>query len=294
MTEEKMNKRQILLTASISAFFTLTIIAGSMLFFSGAIAAPPAQVASTPAPQVITSSLTYLSVSSMAFMPASQDTLYRKDARRQMLTLNSQPLTSASDSYVFIAPLTLPDKNVLTGMTVYGEDFDNQGAVEVRLKRCDHSQARCSSLAETTSTDTYAAGQFETTRAAIPDEVVNQKFYSYFLELELTAVAKSGLRSVRLELTEDIPLTPAGSVKRWSLSKDVTSFLLPNQGWTQVRVCTDDLSHLNNPTHYPTLIVDGQMIPLSSSACVTVWGRDIEIRRELNTGASSGTYQFLR
>jgi hypothetical protein len=288
-----MNKCQILLTASISTFFTLTIIAGSMLFWSGATAAPPAQVTATPTPQVITSSLTYASVSSLAFMPVNQNTPYSKDVRRQMLTLNSQPLTSTTDSNIFVAPLALPDKNVLTGMTVYGEDFDNQGAVEVRLKRCDHSQARCASLAETTSTDTYAAGQFETIKAAIPDEVINHKFYSYFLELELTTTAKSGLRSVRLEMTEETILTPVGSVERWSLSKDVTHFLLPNQGWTQARVCTDDLSHLNNPTHYPTLIVDGQVIPLSSNTCVTVWGYNIEIRRELNTGASSGTYQFL-
>jgi hypothetical protein len=289
-----MNKRQILLAASLSAIFTLTIIAGSMLFFSRTMAAPSTQVASTPTSQAITSSLTYLSVSSLAFMPVSQDTLYRKDVRRQMLTLNSQPLTSAADSHIFVAPLALPDKSVLTGMTIYGEDFDNQGAVQVRLKRCDHSQARCISLAETTSTDTYAAGQFETIKAAIPDEMINHKFYSYFLELELTAVVKSGLRSVRLEMAEDISLAPAGSGERWTLSKDVTSFLLPNQGWTQVRVCTDDLSHLNNPTHYPSLIVDGQVIPLSSNTCVTVWGRDIEIRRELNTGPSSGSYQFLR
>jgi hypothetical protein len=289
-----MNKRQILLTASLSTIFTLAIIAGSMLFFSRTMAAPSTQIASTPTPQAITSSLTYLSVSSLAFMPVSQDTLYSKDVRRQMLTLNSQPLTLAADSNIFVAPLALSDKSVLTGMTVYGEDFDNQGAVEVRLKRCDHSQARCISLAETTSTDTYAAGQFETIKAAIPDEVINHQFYSYFLELELTAATKSGLRSVRLEMTEDITLTPAGKGERWTLSKDVTNFLLPNQDWTQVRVCTDDLGHLNNPTHYPSLIVDGQMIPLSSNTCVTVWGRDIEIRRELNTGASSGTYQFLR
>jgi hypothetical protein len=289
-----MNKRQILLTASLSTFFTLTIMAGSMLFFSRTMAAPSTQVASTPTPQAITTSLTYLSVSSLAFMPVSRDTLYSKDVRRQMLTLNNQPLTSAADSNIFVAPLALPDKSVLTGMTIYGEDFDNQGAVQVRLKRCDHSQTRCISLAETTSTDTYAAGQFETIKAAIPDEVINHKFYSYFLELELTAVVKSGLRSVRLEMAEDIPLALAGSGERWTLSKDVTSFLLPNQDWAQVRVCTDDLSHLNNSTHYPSLIVDGQVIPLSSNTCVTVWGRDIEIRRELNTGPSSGTYQFLR
>ena len=289
-----MNRHQLLLAAALSTIFTLTIIAGSMLFFGGAIAAPPAQVTATPTPQVITNSLTYASVSSMAFMPVNQNIPYSKDVRRQMLTLDSQTLISTTDSNIFVASLALPDKNVLTGMTVYGEDFDNQGAVEVRLKRCDHSQARCASLAETTSSDAYAAGQFETIKVAIPDEVINNKFYSYFLELELAAAAESGLRSVRLEMTGETTLTPVGSVERWSLSKDITNFLLPNQGWTQVRVCTDDLSHLNNPTHYPKLIVDSQVIPLSSNTCVTVWGYNIEIRRELNTGPSSGTYQFLK
>jgi hypothetical protein len=42
------------------------------------------------------------------------------------------------------------------------------------------------------------------------------------------------------------------------------------------------------------LIVDGQSIPLASNTCVTVYGFNMELRRELNTGPSSGTYQFLR
>ena len=171
-----MNKRQILLTASLSTMFTLLVMAGSMLFLSRAVAAPPAQVTVTPTPQV-TPAVAYLSVSSLAFMPLNQNTLYHKDVRRQMLTLTSQSVSMAAASNMFVASLILPEKGMLTGITVFGEDFDNLGAAQVRLKRCDHSQARCISLAETTSTNNYAAGQFETLKAAIPNESVNNYFY---------------------------------------------------------------------------------------------------------------------
>jgi hypothetical protein len=60
------------------------------------------------------------------------------------------------------------------------------------------------------------------------------------------------------------------------------------------RICTDDLSHLPNPTHYPTLVVDGLAQPLASNTCVDATGYTIELRRQLNTGPSSGTYQILQ
>lgn len=289
-----MRNRQILLTAAISTVLTLTIIISSLLFISRAVAAPPAQVASTTTQQTAVSDLAYVSVSSLAFVPLNPDSRYSKDAGRQMLTLNYPTRSFAAANNIFAAPLILPDSSILTGMTIFGEDFDSQGAVQLRLKRCDHGRARCLSLAETTSTDPFAAGQFETIKVTIPNEVVNNNFYSYLLELELTALSNSGLRSVRIEMVNNTPVASASGEERWSLTGDVRSFTLPNTGLTQVRVCTDDLSHLDNPTHYPTLVVDGESIPLSSAGCVTVWGRQIELRRRLNTGPSSGTYQFLR
>ncbi|MBN1992143.1 MAG: hypothetical protein JW953_05525 [Anaerolineae bacterium] len=288
-----MNNHKIWLTVLLVTLFILTFMAGLLPAGQGAMAAPAFQVMVTPTPPVVAHPATHLSVSAMAFMPVNPDTLYQKDAQRQILTISRQPVGIAIGSNLFVAPLVLPEPSTLTGLTVFGEDFDNQGAVQVRLKRCDHSQARCLSLAETSSTNTYAAGQFETLKAAIPNEVVNNYFYSYFLELELTAGSGSGLRAVRLEVVGRSTEDTGENVEKWALTGDVTHFLIPNQALTQVRVCTDDLSHLDNSTHYPKLVVDGQTIPLSSNACVTVLGYNMQIRRELNAGPSSGTYQIL-
>ncbi|MBN1218063.1 MAG: hypothetical protein JXM69_03970 [Anaerolineae bacterium] len=288
-----MNKHHLWLTTGLATFFTLTIMIGSLLVFGGVVAAPLAQVSTTPTPQVVTTIVTDLSVSAMAFVPVNPDASFEKDTGRQMLTFARNSVGVATDDNIFIAPLFLPNETILTGLTVFGEDFDTQGAVQLRLKRCDHGQARCVSLVETTSTPDYAAGQFETLKAAIPNEVVDNYFYNYFLELELTALAGSGLRSVRLEMRTNTVLTTGEGVQKWSLTGNVTNFLLPNQGVTQARICTDDLGHLDNLTHYPELVVDGHTISLSSNTCVTVLGYNMQIRRNLNVGPSSGTYQFL-
>jgi hypothetical protein len=283
-----MNKRQMVLTAAMSSFFTLTIIASIMLFLSQAMAAPPPETEETALFQTTVDTFQYVSISALAFVPVRQNVTYTKDVQRQILSLTGQ----IANVNIFIAPLTLPDRSDLLGMTVFGEDFDNHGEVRLRLKRCDHGQVRCVNLAETTSTTDYAAGQFETTRISIPNEIVDNRFYSYFLELELTSLANSGLRSVRLEVVTRSPTS--SDEEQWALAGGIRSFLLPNSDLTQARICTDDLSHLNNPTHYPFIVVDEGVIPLSSGTCVTVWGHDIEVRRRANTGPSSGTYQFLR
>lgn len=284
-----MKKRQILLAAGLSTFFTLTIIAAAMLVSSQVNAAPSAQ--GTPTPTATPTSATYLSISAMAFMPVDPTTRYQKDVLRQLLTLDN---SSRSASNIFVAPLALADNRVLTGLTVFGEDFDTQGAVQVNLKRCDHSQARCATLAQMSSSTTYASGQFETPKATIANEVVNNYFYSYFLELALSEQSQGGLRSVRLEMTGAESLPPVGEAKVWALTGNITNFLIPTQGLTQVRVCTDDLGHLPNATHYPSLVVDNNTYALSSNQCVTVWGSTIRVTRSLNTGPSTGTYQILR
>ena len=290
-----MSKRQTLTMVLISSIFTLMIMASSILFFSWVTAAPPVAPVNAMESLQATDGLLYTSVSALAFIPLNQNAFYAKDPRRQLLTLGNQARIATSDDNIFVAPLTLPDKSRLMGLTVFGEDFDNQGAVILRLKRCDHGQALCLNIAETTSTDVYAAGQFETSKVTTLNEIMDNNFYTYLLELELTAIANSGLRSVRLEfMTGEGATSPPGRVEKWSLSGQVRNFLLPNTNLVEVRVCTDDLSHLNNPTHYPFVVVDNRIVSLSSNSCVTVQGRNLEIRRELNTGPSSGTYQFLR
>ncbi|MBE7469298.1 MAG: hypothetical protein DPW09_06695 [Anaerolineae bacterium] len=283
-----MRKSQIGLVAVISTFLTLLIISGSLLIFSQVSAAPSA----APLAQT-NASLSYTSVSALAFGPVSQFAVYYKDFNQQLLTLGNQPRNFTGDSNRFIASLTLADQTVLSGLTVFGQDFDPQGEIRLRFKRCDHNQPRCVILAENASTVEYDGGLFE--KVSLFNEPVDNAFYDYFLELELTALGNSGLRSVRLETTSaGTGSPPPANLQKWSLSGETTSFRLPNQTTTQARICTDDFGHLDNPTHYPILVVDGQVINLASNTCILVWGYSIELRRNYNTGPSSGTYQFLR
>jgi hypothetical protein len=282
-----MSKGQTGFLSLISSLFTLAVLV--MLYFTQVLADPPTRVEAQTigGPQ-------YISISALAFGPLNQFTAYFKDTNQQLLTLGNQPRNFSGDNNRFIAWLTMPDQTRLTGLTVFGQDFDNLGEIRLRLKRCDHNQPRCLTLTESASTVEYDGGLFE--KVSLFNERVDNSFYNYFLELELTALGDSGLRSVRLETatTGGVTPTPPASVEKWSLSGDVRSFRLPNQTTTQVRLCADDWSHLDNPTHYPILIVDGQVINLTPNACIVVWGYNIELRRDFNTGPSSGTYQFLR
>lgn len=290
-----MNKHHMMLTISLSSIFTLTLIAALMLLFSQVMAAPATgqtqEIALNQEPDF---GLQFVSISGLAFEPVQQNSAYQKNVQRQLLGLTSQTRNFVMNSNRFVASLTLPDKSNLAGMTVFGEDVDNLGEIRLRLKRCNHGQAFCAILAETASTNNFAAGPFETPRSSILNETIDNRFYTYFLELELTALGNSGLRSVRLEIVPNTGATPPAAEVPWTLTGNIRRFQLPNVGLTQAQICTHDLSHLPNLTHYPILVVDNQITILSSSQCVTVWGRQIEIRRELNTGPSSGTYRLLR
>jgi hypothetical protein len=286
----KMNKGNILVICIISGLWVLLshYVAGPLLFWKQAAAAPlPVEAVNLQPP----ANPQYVSISALAFQPVQPNIAYTKDTQRQFLSLAGPNPGSST----FIVPLLLPDRSQLLALSVFGEDFDSQGEIRLRFKRCDHGQARCVTLVETSSTLNYAFGQFETAPVTVSNEVVDNRFYTYFLELELAALANSGLRSARLELAPQSVTPPIGNQERWTLAGDQRSFPIPNLDLAQVRICTDDLSHLNNVTHYPFVVIDRERtIPLSSNNCVTVWGRDIEIQRRLNTGPSSGTYQIIR
>jgi hypothetical protein len=288
-----MDKRLLIFVASLLSILAATIIVGLLPHFGRAAAAPPVEREADPVYQAPADRIQFFSISALVFQPAVSTAVYNKDLQRQILSLTGQNRNFFDASNIFVAPLLVPDRTKLLGATLFGEDFDNQGEVRLRLKRCDHSQARCVILAETTSTTTLAAGQFQTPSVAIPNETVDNRFFTYFWELELTALFNSGARSVRLEAS--VPDATASIAQgQWSLTGDTFSFALPNNGITDARICTDDLSHLNNPTHYPFVVVDSILVTrLTSNVCETVRGRDIEIQRDLNTGSSSGTYEFV-
>ena len=211
-----MNRIQWVFTTIISSLITILFIGSSIIFFNQAAAAPSVQVV-TPTPVVILEGPVYVSVSGLAFTPVNTAASYRLNRTRQLLTLENISSNFLNETNIFITPLNLPDQTVLTGMTVFGEDFDGAGAVRVRLKRCDHSQGRCITLTETTSTDAFAIGRFETIKVAILNEIIDNKLHIYFLELEITALRNSGLRSVRLELQDQAVLTVAGDLEEWAL-----------------------------------------------------------------------------
>jgi hypothetical protein len=288
-----MSKSQTVLVAISSSFMTLMIVAVSMTWIAPAVAAPPLTVDTARLPQTAPS-FQYLSLSALAFMPVDRHALYRKDLNQQLLTLEGQNRNVTGNSNRFLAPLTLPDQNRLTGLTVFGQDFDHLGEVWLRVKRCDHQQAQCVALAEVSSDLAYNAGPFE--KVSIFNELVDNSLFTYFLELELTALADSGLWAVRLEIIGDEAVAiPANNAQRWSLADLTTTFPIATGNIRRVvRICTDDLSHLPNATHYPILMVDGASQPLPSNTCVDASGYNIELRRNLSTGPSSGSYQFLR
>ena len=286
-----MKNYQIITVSVVSSLVTLVVVV-SVFAWLGQAKAAPAIKANINLLNQSTEHFEFVSISAMAFNPAQPNALYTKNTQQQLLSLTTTNRNMAAGNNQFIAPLLLPDRSELLAMTLYGEDFDSQGEIRLRLKRCDHSQARCLILAETSSVLLSAQGPFETPKVTIPTEVVNNQFFTYFLELELTALLNSGPRSVRLEVR-----TPASTASaqqgRWSLTNDVYNFTLPNSGFTEAKICTDDLSHLNNVTHYPYLVIDGfPTARLASNACQTVRGTNIEIRRDFNTGPSTGTYQF--
>lgn len=288
-----MSKRQIVWVAISSSFIIWVIVAISIVWIAPAVAAPPL-MADTARLSQTAPGFQYLGLSALAFMPVDRQALYRKDLNQQLLTLEGQSRNFTGNSNRFLAPLILPDQNRLIGLTAFGQDFDNLGEVWLRVKRCDQQQAQCVALAEITSDLSYNAGPFE--KGSIFNELVNNSLFTYFLELELTALADSGLRAVRLEIIEDEAVAiPASNAQRWSLADLTTTFPIATGNIRRVvRICTDDLSHLPNATHYPILVVDGVSQSLPSNTCVDASGNNIELRRNLSTGPSSGTYQFVR
>jgi hypothetical protein len=278
----------VVLLSAFSTALAVILLGGMVVAFN------PAQAA--PEPWAQQSALEYISVSAIAFIPVQANTRFAKDTQRQLLRLVNATRSITQDQNVFVAPLSLPDGSQLLSMIISGEDYDVQGEVRVRLLRCEHSRPTCLNLGETSSGVGLAGGLFENTPVFLQNETVNNALYSYYLELTLTALQNSGLRTVRLETvaSEGGQIPPASNVIRWELAGNFYRFPLPNSTWAQVKICADDLNQLPNASHYPYIVVDGTRVSLASNTCQTVQGYDIEIRREPNTGRSSGTYQILR
>jgi hypothetical protein len=283
-----MNNRRFIIGVIIALLILLVFGGGPLLFFRSAWAAPE----NTPGRFIQTGLSRFISLSAVAFAPVSRHAIYAKDPNQQLLTLAGHTGNFIGSDNLFVLGLTLPDQAQLTGFTAYGQDFDSQGQVGLRLKRCEHGQPICQVVAQLTSDILYNAGPY-TKVSDLRGEYVDNYRFTYFLELEITALDNSGLQSVRLDLVETGAM-PHGEEQQWEMAGTITNFLVASGNTRRtVRVCTFDLGP--NSTHYPVLVVDGVSRLLASNQCVEdVTGYNIELRRQLNTGPSSGTYQFLR
>lgn len=282
-----MKRQQVVLITAISSVVTLLMVIAMLSTFSGAVAAlePTAQ-----SPQA---GINYLSIPATAFRPTDSDTTY--GFNRQMLTAQSNT-DKFNRLQTFVAPIILADGTIIAEMTIFGQDFSEENDVRVRLLQCEHRQNRCDMLADVNSSGISTAGQFEFPTAKIANSVIDNYRYSYLLEVDLMPSPQIGLKAVRLALIPNQPLEPdLAGINNWQLADGIHTFRLPNTSRVQARICTNDLSHLDNPTHYPTLIIDDtEIVPLSSRQCVIVRGFKFELRRGLNVGDSSGTFEFLR
>lgn len=282
-----MKRHQVVLITAVSSIVTLIMVVAMLSTFSWAVAALE------PTAQTSQAGIDYLSIPATAFKPTDSETAY--GVNRQMLTVESNT-NNFSSVQTFVAPVILADGTIIAEMTIFGQDFSEDSDISVRLLQCEHRQNRCDRLAEVSSSDISTAGQFELSTVKTTNSAIDNYDYSYLLEVTLMPSPQIGLKAVRLALIPNQPIPPdVAGVNNWQLAEGVRAFRLPNTTIVQARICTNDLSHLDNPTHYPTLIIDDtEIVPLSSLQCVIVRGLKFELRRGLNVGDSSGTFEFLR
>jgi hypothetical protein len=284
-----MTKQQVLLIAVLSSLLTVAIGVGSLLIFSQAVAAPEASSAAQ------TSGRAYVSVSALAFEPMFPQTppAYTKSFP-QFLSLNTTDRGPESQGNWFAAPLNLPHNSTLAGMTVFGQDNDPAGRMTVFLWNCDHSGTNgCQTIASYDTMLNSVNTAVDSGRLTI-NHRVNNEAYTYVLGLNLWAVNNSGLRSVRLELTNLSTELPGGAPP----TQAEVSWTVPAYGQTQllnlsqaaeVRICTDVLGRNSLPT---LAVDDSNQYQLQSDTCVVYTGQRFKLIGDINP--ASGTYQILR
>jgi hypothetical protein len=196
-----MRKYYILLTANLFGFFALIIITNLVLYSGNAVAAP-VHKSNFSVTQQTSEQRSYISVPSVAFMPVSQNTRpYNRIVSWKQDEFESPMLTlkeSSENNSWFLAPLNLPHNSTLTGISFYGEAKGDAGQIGLVLLQCEHNGG-CENLFEQVA-NTNHVGKIDSGTNPIKVQV-NNEFYSYVLGLKITT-SESGLRSVRLEITE--------------------------------------------------------------------------------------------
>ncbi|MCB0211281.1 MAG: hypothetical protein KDJ52_18215 [Anaerolineae bacterium] len=294
-------KRHIIIPSLLSSFFTLVVVIGSLLVISGALAAPPADVASTKIQQ--STQRSYISVSSMAFQPFSPRTMpYRRGFDEQILALDTTSREIEGQNNWYVAPLFLPDNTIITGITFFGRDTDPTGWVEIALWRCTHGgDVSCINLPLSSyrTDEPFAAGGFDSGRIAL-NEVVNNQIYSYTLATRIMALNGSGLRSVLVEASAgngviSPPPGSGGSIEgpvSWSLNnRNVTTQLTTNLSTTaEVRICSSSSSSADIEIRY-----DSNTETLTPGNCARYSGYSSYSVKNVGVygSSASGTFEVL-
>lgn len=296
-----MVRRHLILAAVLSSFLTVLLIGGTLLLFSGALAAPltegsPVQLTQS-SPQK-----SYVSISSMAFQPFSQRTLpYRRGFDEQILALDSTTREADGQNNWFTAPVFLPDNTILTGITFFGRDTDPNGWVEIALWRCTHGgEVSCINvpLSSYRTDEAFASGTFDSGRIPL-NEVVNNQLYSYTLAARIMALNGSGLRSVLVETSSSssgiitpVPGTPLPGRTSWTLdNRNVTTQLatgLPTSA--AVQICSNSTSTANVEVQYGS-----NVSTLTPGNCARFSGYSTYLVKNVGVygSSASGTFEVL-
>lgn len=297
-----MRKYQILFVIILIILVLSTIINATP--FQGDVAvAPLSEAASTSAQQITDSNSSYTSVSLFEFVPFNpSNTLYTIDGDPILLTLGAKSDYNFGGANIFEAPLSLPNNVMLTGFTLFGVDNDNQGEVKVTLFSCNHNlQAQCQTITlSSTASNSLGPFQTQTPTGFTPIPIRNQTNF-YFLQLEITALNGSGLRSVRLQFVDNggsdsIPTTlPEFPVVPWNINaNELVPIESPSGNPITVRVCVEFMNAADFDR--PDVVTDGDFsnaITLNFGACREFTGRFIQIRGKGRT-TTSGYYQRLQ
>lgn len=284
----------------------MLFIIGTLLFFSGVLAAPAAEVfpasLAHPIEQSTTAQKSYLSLSSMAFQPFSPKTLpYRRGFDEQVLALDSISREVEGQNNWYVAPLHLPDNVILTGLTFFGYDNDPNGWVEIALWRCTHAgTVSCVNipLSSYRTDELSAAGNFDSGRIGL-NEVVNNRIYSYTLATRIVALNGSGLRSVLVEISGSGSVTsPPGSGSSngepvsWTLdNRNVTTQLATGVSTsTLVQICSEETSNAEVEVQYGSnisLLTPGNCARFSGHSTYSV--KNVGVYGSF----ASGSFEFL-
>ena len=196
----------------------LGILGGMFVIVTGLISAwvnpTSAAPATEPEPQGV--SMSYISIGAINFKPLyPQSKLsYKIDPKAQLLSLDSQNRGNKDNGNWFVAPLTLPDQSLITGLKVIGWDGDKEGGMSAELWRCENSLTKaCRHIGGWETSESFVGAVDSGIYKLKQKERVDNSLYYYMVLANIWMVSSgSGLHSVLLEVEESVP---SGQQAEW-------------------------------------------------------------------------------